>query len=220
MHRPTWLAGCGLLAGPVFTMAWLVEQAGRSGYDWRLHPVSSLALGARGWMQSTAFVVTGLLTTGFALAVDRTLAARGGSRWAARFVAAAGIGLIGAGFFPTDPMNGYPPGTPLLPTAWTLTGRLHRLFSALFFLGLPLACLAFARRFASARRPAWALFSRATAVAFLAGFALTAAGFLHAGPFAAVPGLLQRVTITAGWVWLTAVAVHLWRTSAARPLRS
>ena len=37
-------------------------------------------------------------------------------------VGLAGIGLIGAGIFVTDPLNGYPPGTPLIPIRRTAHG--------------------------------------------------------------------------------------------------
>lgn len=203
------LLACGVLAGPIFTLAWICEGATRSDYDGLRHPISSLALGERGWTQAATFLATGALTAAFALGIHRALAPKGGARWTTRFVAAAGIGLIGAGLFPTDPMNGYPPGTPLLPIDWSVTGRLHRLFSALFFLGVPLACFALARRFASWGSSRWALFSRATALAFLAAFVLTSAGFLHKGPFAEVPGLLQRIAVTVAWLWLTLLAFHL-----------
>src|SRR5262245_14257962 len=118
------LVSCGVWAGPLFTLAWIGEGSARTDdYDWLRHPISSLAIGEHGWMQAAAFFVAGLLTLAFALALPRALAPLARSRWAPRLVAAAGVGLIGAGFFTTDPMNGYPPGTPLLPTDWSLTGR-------------------------------------------------------------------------------------------------
>ena len=90
-----------MVAGPVFTLAWIAEGSARTdGYDWRLHPISSLALGERGWMQAGAFWVTGLLTAAYALGLARVGPVS--SRWTVRFLAAAGLGLIGAGFFPTE----------------------------------------------------------------------------------------------------------------------
>src|SRR5258708_21231352 len=66
--RPGWLAGqtrrllrCGIWAGPVFTATFLAEGAARDGYRPLCHPVSSLALGPRGWVQTANFAVTGVL---------------------------------------------------------------------------------------------------------------------------------------------------------------
>jgi len=50
-----------------------------------------------------------------------------------------GVGLIGAGAFLTDPVSGYPPGTPPMPVEATTSGALHDLSSvaAFFALGAP-----------------------------------------------------------------------------------
>jgi len=202
---------CGALAGPFFTLAWILEEATRRDYDSLRHPISSLSIGELGWTQAAAFVATGFLTLAFALGLHRALEPLGRRRWAVGLVAAIGIGFVGAGLFATDPMNGYPPGTPLLPLQWTLTGRLHRLFSSLFFLGLPIACFVLARRFSEWGRSGWALYSRGTGVAFLAGFAVTSAGFVQADGLAAVAGLLQRITVTIAWAWLSLLALHFAR---------
>jgi Protein of unknown function (DUF998) len=55
------LLRCGLAAGPVFVTAFLLEGAARDGYRPLRHPVSSLALGSRGWAQAANFAVTGTL---------------------------------------------------------------------------------------------------------------------------------------------------------------
>ena len=52
---------CGLAAGPVFVAAFLAEGVTRDGYRPSRHPVSSLALGPRGWVQAVNFAVTGAL---------------------------------------------------------------------------------------------------------------------------------------------------------------
>jgi hypothetical protein len=119
-----------------------------------------------------------------------------------------GMGLIGAGLFVTDPMNGYPLGTPNLPVQYSLTGRLHRLFSAFVFLGLPIACFMFARFFAKHGEIIWALYSRATGIAFLLLFILTGLGFAQVDGLANFAGLLQRITLTVGFAWLTLLALY------------
>jgi hypothetical protein len=47
--------------GPVFVTAFLLEGAVREGYRPLRHPVSSLALGSRGWIQAGNFAVAGAL---------------------------------------------------------------------------------------------------------------------------------------------------------------
>jgi hypothetical protein len=42
---------CGMAAGPLFTLAWLVEGATRANYDPLRYPISSLSIGDSGWMQ-------------------------------------------------------------------------------------------------------------------------------------------------------------------------
>ena len=117
--RPGRLAGqtrrllrCGIWAGPVFTATFLAEGAVRDGYRPLRHPVSSLALGPRGWVQTANFAVTGVLCLAGAAGLRRTGDRLAGSRAGPALVAAAGAGLIGAAVFRTDPVGGYPPGTP------------------------------------------------------------------------------------------------------------
>ena len=124
--RPIRLAGqarallrCGAWAGPAFAAAFLAEGAVRDGYRPLRHPVSSLALGPRGWTQTVNFAVTGALclagAAGLRLANDRPASGRltsdqlADSRTGPIMVAAAGAGLIVSAAFRTDPVGGYPP---------------------------------------------------------------------------------------------------------------
>jgi len=47
-----------------------------------------------------------------AAGVRRALAGGRGATWGAGLLAAYGLGLVGAGIFVADPMNGFPAGTP------------------------------------------------------------------------------------------------------------
>jgi hypothetical protein len=104
--RPArWTRGllyCGLAAGPVFVTTFLAEGATRDGYRPSRHPVSSLALGARGRVQAANFAVTGTLVlagaVGLGRAADPALSGRAGRAQ----IGAAGAGLIGAAIFATD----------------------------------------------------------------------------------------------------------------------
>jgi len=122
------------------------------------------------------------------------------------FVAIIGVGLVGAGVFATDPVNGYPPGA---STAQTTTGSLHGLLSLLVFFGLPIACGIARYRFAKARRTGWAIYSGLTGTAFLVCFVLAGVGFSGENQaLVQIGGLMQRVTIFIGFAWLAAIAVE------------
>ncbi|MGI5128915.1 DUF998 domain-containing protein [Pseudonocardia sp. CA-107938] len=193
------LLACGMVAGPLFVIAFLVAGALRADYSPLRHPVSSLAIGDAGWTQAANFLVTGLLVLAFAVGLRRS----GSGRWLPVLVGLVGIGLLGAGLFTCDPINGYPPGTPLAPVP-TVRGTLHRAFSALVFLGLPIAALVAAR---GEHRRGFARYGLVSAVAFLALFVLAALGFAQQPVLLPVGGLLQRLCLVVGLAWLTVLAV-------------
>jgi len=210
---PKSLLACGAVAGPLFTLAWIIEGATRTDYNPLRHPVSSLALGDFGWTQTASFIVTGLLTLAFAFGLRHVLRFRGSPIWGALLIGLCAIGLIGAGFFATDPINGYPPGTPVKHIAYSSTpAALHDLFSSFFFIGLSVACFVFARRFARWGEPGWARYSTVTGLAFVLMFIITSAGFAQTAGLADLAGLFQRITLTIGWAWLTLLAAHLSKT--------
>ena len=117
--------------------------------------------------------------------------------------------------FLTAPLNGYPQGTPDLPTARDTAGVLHDLFSALVFLGFPAAGVVLGRRFLARGEAGWGWFSIGSGCAFFGAFVLTSIGFRHlaGGALADAAGLLQRVTLVIGFAWLTLLAVHLLRSN-------
>jgi hypothetical protein len=198
----------GALAGPLFVVTFLVEGGTRSGYEPLRHPISSLALGPYGWVQVTNFVAGGLLSVALAAGLWRARATADRPRRVAAgaiLVAMWGAAFIGTAVFTTDPVNGYPAGTPDIP-AGTANGSLHNLFALVGALCLVAACLVLAR----GSRP-WRSYSWLTALAFVAAFGLSSAGFGQAQGLVNVAGLLQRVAVAAGWAWLTALAVRAQR---------
>lgn len=208
--RTTTLLRCGMVAGPLFVAAFLVEGATRADYHPLRHPVSSLQLGGTvGATQIANFLVAGLLTLAFALGVRPALRAGGrDSIWGPLLIGAVGIGLIGSGIFIIDPVSGYPPGTPAI-SDYTWHGALHDLFSVPTFVGWPVACLVFARRFAGWGQRGWAIYSAASGVLFAVMFVLTSQAFSQATGLVEIGGLLQRATVVIGWTWLALLAVHL-----------
>jgi hypothetical protein len=186
----------------VFVAVFLLEGAVRDGYHPLRHPVSSLALGSRGWIQTGNFAVTG---TSF-LAGAAGLACAGdpaASRVAPALIGAAGAGLIGSAVFTTDPVSGYPPGTPDALTQPSQAGAAHNLAAVPVFFGLPAAALACAWRSWRGGRRGSALYSGGTAVTMLATMALAGAGFGQAPRLVHLGGLFQRASIITGFTWLT-----------------
>ncbi|HEX7266437.1 MAG TPA: DUF998 domain-containing protein [Streptosporangiaceae bacterium] len=214
------LLRCGLASGPVFVTAFLLEGAVRDGYRPLRHPVSSLALGSRGWVQAANFAVTGALFLAGAAGLSRAGDPAMGTRAGPALIGAAGAGLIGAGVFPTDPVSGYPPGTPGAPRAPSRTGTVHNLAAIPVFLGLPAAALCYSRRSFRAGRPGFGLYSAGTAITMLATMALAAAGFGQAPQLVNLGGLFQRASIVTGFTWLTVLSARALRlTPAAQPAR-
>jgi hypothetical protein len=201
----------GVLAGPLFVVALLVEGAARDGYDAMRHPGSSLALGPSGWTQTVNFLVAGLLTLAFAIGLRAVLR---DAIWGPVLVGVWGVGLLGAAAFASDPVNGYPPGTPDRIAQSTVHGMLHDAFSVPGFLALLVACFVFMRWFATRGRRGLAIYSAVTGVVFAVSFALAGAAFNQAAALADIGGLCQRITVAAGFAWLTTLAVHLLREPA------
>ena len=203
---------CGAIAGPFFTISWFVQGLTRADYDPMRYAVSSLSVGEFGWIQIATFIVTGSLLVAFSIELRRALQIPSGSVWGPLLVGLLGIGLIGAGIFVTDPLNGYPSGTPILPTERTTHGILHDLFGVPFFLGLPIACLVFARFFTRQGERGWAWYSLLSGIGMFAVFFVARLGFrlLTTYPdLAANFGLLQRITLIIGFGWLTLMALHM-----------
>lgn len=207
------LLACGVIGPLFFITVFLIEGATRPDYSPLRHPISSLSYGDWGWMQRTNFVITGLLLFAFAIGFRRVLRSSNGSVWGPRLIGLAGIGLIGAGIFIADPLNGYPPGTPLIPTERTVHGVLHDLFGVPVFLGLPIACFVFRRQFARMGERKWAVYSGINGLAMLIAFVFTSMGLNQVPGFAELAGLFQRLTVTIGLTWIASLAIHFMKIS-------
>ncbi|MGW1501291.1 DUF998 domain-containing protein [Streptomyces mirabilis] len=195
------LLACGMAAGPVFTLGYLLEGASRVDYKPFRHPVSSLSLGRGGWAQTVNFLVVGLLSLIFAVGLWHV----GPSHWGALLIGTWAVGLLGAGAFRTDPVSGYPPGTPDQLQHHTRAGALHDMLSLIGFLALTVACFVFAL----SSSPGWAIYSIASGVLFATTMALSSAAFSQHQRWVDLGGLIQRVSITIGWTWQTLLAVRI-----------
>jgi hypothetical membrane protein len=200
------LLTCGVAAGPLFVFVFVVQGATRSGYDPCRYPVSSLSIGPLGWIQIVNFIGTGCLLVAFALGLRKALRVARPSFWGPLLIGIAGIGLVGAGAFVSDPVFGYPSDLPLKIRQFTVRGQLHDLSSTFFFVGLPASCFVLARRYSAIAEHKWAVYSVMTGILMPVAFILTSIGFNQRQCFVAIGGLLQRLTIAIGMSWLTSIA--------------
>ncbi|MFB4278915.1 DUF998 domain-containing protein [Nonomuraea sp. MTCD27] len=213
------LLGSGVAAGVLVPVLLWADGATRPGYSLWHHGASQLGTGDRAWLQTINFVLGGLLLAAFAAGVRQALRGGRGAVWGPILLAATAAGLVLAGLVPTDPALGYPPGQ---PNVVTTAGRVHQLAGFLLFAGLSAAAFVLARRLRETSR-AWSRYSRVSGVlviilAFAAGIAyrLDTLGLWRPAP----AGLLENLSLLAGFCWLVAVGVRLRRTHPHRALRS
>jgi hypothetical protein len=201
------LLGYGVVAGPLYVVVVLVQALIRPGFDLARDDASLLSNGSLGWIQIANFLITGLMVIACAVGVRRALAGGPGAAWGPRLLALFGIGMIGAGLFVADSMNGFPTGAPAgRPEVITVHGMLHIVSAGIGFLSFVAACFVFARRFAGQGRSAWGRSSLATGVVFLAAFV-----GLASGSGSPVVVIAFWVALLLAWAWLGALAVHLYR---------
>jgi Protein of unknown function (DUF998) len=119
----------------------MIESLVRPGFDWRTMFVSELALGPRGSIQISNFLLLGVSQLLFARGIAAEFPDGRASRAGAILLALVGLGFLFGGAFVMDPV-----GTPRADRSWH--GRLHGFpFGPLIVFGWPLACLILWRRF-------------------------------------------------------------------------
>jgi hypothetical membrane protein len=209
---------CGVVAGPLFVITFLVAGVIKPDYSPLKHDVSALELGDFGWIQSLNFVVTGLLTLAFAAGLRRELNTEKGTKWGPRLIGLWAIGLVGSGIFITDPIGGYPPGSPVEGGEVTGHGVLHNICAGLSFISLLAAIILFTRVFAARRQRAWAFCSILCGTVLVVAIIVASYGASRTGGVAEVDGLYQRIAGSSGMVWLTTLALNLLRRRSAKPV--
>ena len=194
------LLQAGVVAGPIFIVVVVAQLLTRDGFDIMHHPISLLSLGAAGWVQIANFIVAGLLCCAFAAGLSRVLTTGPGSTWGSRLIALFGVGLVAGGVFTPDPALGYPVGTPdAIPQSFTWHAMVHAGAPPLAFTALVLAALVMARRFRTAGRRGWALYSM---VGGLVALVITA------WPDQDTASWRLAIGVVVGFAWLTAFAIH------------
>lgn len=167
LHQTARLLTAGVVAGPLFLVAWALQAFTRDGFDPGRHPLSLLSLGQLGWIQIANFVVTGGLLVACAVGLRHALRADRGGTWGPRLVGAFGSGMILAGIFVTDAGAGFPAGAPAGAPTMSWHGALHELGYLLAVLSWTAACLVLRSRFVALGQRGWARGCVATLVAFL-----------------------------------------------------
>ena len=203
------LLACGVVAGPVWVIVAIIQMIIRPGFDLSRHAISVLSLGDLGWIQITSFIVSGALVIAGAVGMRQVLHPGRAGTWGPILIGLYGLGLISAGIFKADPMNGFPPGTADVPGQMSGHGTLHFLSAAVAFLSLIVAaCFVFARRFASLKQRGWVAYSVVTGAFFFVTWG--ALGFT--GARIGWISVLFAVAVAFGWAWITMVAARLMKT--------
>ncbi|MFE4456567.1 DUF998 domain-containing protein [Nocardia tengchongensis] len=194
------MLGCGAVAGPLFLTTVLLQEANRVGFDPSRQPLSALSLGDLGWIQTTNFIVTGLLAATGALGARRALDVGHARTWGPLLLGIYGLTLVAAAAFVTDPVAGFPTGAGAVAPSWQ--GQVHNTAALVSGLALDAASIVFARRFLSRGQHAWAAYSIVVVAADLtaAGMAATTGDFRW---------LLLGGAVT--WTWASAVSLTLMR---------
>src|ERR1051325_9562011 len=102
----------GVLAGPIYVGASLIQAVTRPPFNMTKHAFSLLLDGDLGWIQVINFELTGLLLILTAIGWGRVLAGRKAATWGPRLLMLFGVGMMLAGIFHPDPALGFPGGTP------------------------------------------------------------------------------------------------------------
>jgi Protein of unknown function (DUF998) len=199
------LAIAGAAAGPLFAMLATGQVLLRDGFDLRRHPLSLLATGSSGIVQIGNFTLAGIGVLCLAVAVRRTITEGVGRRWLAPLIAVFGLGLVASGVFVMDPENGFPIGTPEGPApAMSWHSIAHVVAATTAFSGLAAACIVLTVRMIRRRAVGAAVLNACAALVFLA----------PVNP--AWASIQLAATALAAFIWTTAVALWLLRSSSAR----
>lgn len=207
MTRLALIAG---IAAPL--VAWglsLVVIAAWPGYDPIADSISLLANAPLGWLQTLAFLVSGIFGAAFALGLSRVLGAtprdRATVRWLLLLQAALAIGFA---VFPTDREA----------RGITTVGRIHLAIFYAYAVTMPLTLLAIGM--VMRRDPRWVGSAGATIAAALVVIASSALVPLTLdGPLTPWLGLLERIYVAIPSIWQVGVGIAGLRRSKGPPGR-
>jgi hypothetical protein len=194
------------VAGPFYLGVGLIQALVRDGFDLGRHPLSLLANGPGGWVQTANFALSGVMVIAAAVGFSRAM--RPSSRAASWLLGSYGAALLAAAVFRADPVDGFPPGTPAgFPTTLSAAGLLHFVAGSVAFLAIAGSCIAMAVAMWRRGTRSMALVSVFSGLAVFLGFF----GPMLLATSAGIAGIW--ISVVVGWVWLGVLSVHLYRTS-------
>jgi hypothetical protein len=184
--------------------AWLLPAV--SEYHLVGDNISELAIGQYGFVQTLAFVISGLGVLALAYGIHRLTAGTRGSLLGSVFIAIYGLGALVVAIFPTDRIDSK-------ADVWTqsTTGWIHGITAFVAYLSVITGMLVLTWTFARDLR--WR--SLVVGSALLAGAALALLFVQSEGPWV---GLMQRLMITAISGWLILVALRVRSIAAAQEI--
>ena len=198
------LLGYGVVVGPFYLAVGLIQAFMRDGFDLARHPLSLLANGPGGWVQTANFVVSGLMVVAAAVGFARVLGPT--SRAVTWFLGAFGVSMLAAAILRADPVDGFPIGTPLgMPTSISPMGMGHFIAGMTGFVSLAISCFLAARAMSRRNAKGMARFSLFSGLGIVLGFF---GGFIP-GVSLGTAGIWFSVVL--GWIWLAVLSRHLYR---------
>lgn len=205
----TGLLICGIVGALGFLIVFTVDGATRPQYRATYHPVSALAMGPRGRLQTVNFILAGSLIAAAAVGIRLVLHPGPGDLVTPLIAAVVGLTLAGSGVFTMDPMRQYPPGTPPGdPSAYSTAHTRHDQLGAIMFSALATCSFAFAWTFWRSPTPegpaAWYSLVSGSATAIL--FIWFGQAWERDAPRT---GLIQRAALTVGMVWFAVTCLLL-----------
>lgn len=185
------------LGFPLWAAVSVAQAATREGFDILRHPLSLLSTGDLGWLQIANFVVAGVVALVGALGLRTAMRGTPGGVWAPRLVAAAGIGLVGAGFLVMDPGANFPVGAPddLPLVSWHAVG--HMVAGTVSFTALIAACFVLARHLTRTGRRGLAIACRVAGLSLALGWGWAMGGGA-AGTLTLAVGAIAAMLAVAG----------------------
>ena len=158
-------------------------------------------------MQTANFVVSALMVLAAVAGIARVDAER--SRGMRTALVVYALGMLVAAVFRTDPIDGFPPGTPLgTPTTMSTSGLVHLVAGAMTFIAMAIACWAGARTMSKRGERGLSRLS------LFAGFVVFFA-FFGGAAFSSSAGGVAGIwlAVVVGWAWLAIVSRYFYRVS-------
>ncbi len=189
----TALLWCGLIGSILFNVVYFSFGAIAVHYNMMRQPIGDLMLLHSGWLQSANFIVFGLSTGVFAIALAKELRGGFGAVLIPAFHLATGLGAILMGLMISEP--------------------LHTYISVLTFVTLPFSFVLLAGRFTGdARWPGWAAYTNLTNILMLLFFVVFWIARINERPYA---GVYERLIVVTRLIW---VAIFILRLIGGRRL--